>query len=154
MPRFPARHAATLLLSAAVSCAHPSLFGGDVYNHPSTLVGTWVDSLKSTPTDSSFWILSDGGDDSARRVRRVARDSSARMERRHYGYWYVQGAMNDSLGRALCFTNRPGRSAPTCVPFHLDSLPVGNAFARRLVVYGYQGRHTNATRVLLQVPER
>ena len=140
---------APLLLAA---CAGGLAIGGGERTHPQVLVGAWVDSAKSSPSDSSFWVLSASGDDASRRVRRASPDSTPRIEGRHYGYWYLEGSLGDSATRAICFTKRPGRSAPTCIPFSLDSTTTGGRARRRLVVYGYQGRHSSGARVLLEAP--
>ena len=152
MRNFRAEPLALLLPLLFTACAGGIRLGGEQRNHPPELIGTWIDSVKSSPADSSFWELSSGGDDAFRRVRRVSPDSSPRVERRHYGYWYLHGSLADSLDRAICFTNRPGRSAPTCIPFSLDSPPAGGHSRRRLVVFGYQGRHSSGARVLLEAP--
>lgn len=124
-------------------CARVAL-GGDVGNHPPELVGEWIDSAKTTPGDTSFWILSQSGDDGSRH-----RSATGAVTVRHYGYWYLQGRLSDAGHHAICFTNRPGRSAPSCRDFDLDSLAHDAGIRRRLVVHGYQGNHSSSDRVLL-----
>src|SRR5258708_39022695 len=89
-----------VVLALAVACVTtachlPVLGGGSMRNHPSALVGEWVDSAKTTPTDTSLWILEASGNDVSQHVR-VEADSARRpsgavvvvMSRpKHYGYW-------------------------------------------------------------------
>ena len=149
MRNFRADRLLPAALVLLVACARVTRVAGEQRNHPNAIVGVWVDSVKSSPTDSSFWLLSSSGDDAARRVRRAAADSQPHVEQRHFGYWYVHSSLTDTAGRSICFTNRPGRSAPTCIPFSLDSTRSGDRFVRRLVVFGYQGRHSSGARVLI-----
>lgn len=123
-------------------------------SHPPQLVGTWVDLAKSSPTDTALWILGPGGEDAAQHLVRATADANAGAafvltEPKHYGYWFAQGAMSDSASRAICFTNRPGRSAPTCLSFALDSVREGSATRRRLLVHGYRGERHTSDRVLV-----
>lgn len=138
---------ATLLLTAG--CAGVAHLGSDFGNHPVELVGEWIDSLKTTSGDTSIWVLGPSGTDGYRRIRAASGDAPGDGEVKRYGSWYLAGDLADVAGRALCFTNRPGRSAPTCRPFDLDSVPVGIGRRRRLVIRGYQGGHSVADRVLL-----
>ena len=82
----------------------------DVRNHPPLLVGEWVDVAKSTPADSSIWVLDARGNDDLLRVRRDSR-GVARVSRTRYGYWY---ATVDGGGTSLCITRRPGRDPALC----------------------------------------
>lgn len=150
MPSFRAERLALVAPLLLAACASGLSLGGGAGAHPAALVGAWVDSVKSSPADSSYWMLSSSGDDAARRVRRTSPDSVPTVEQRHYGYWYLRGALADTADRAICFTKRPGRSAPTCIPFALDSTSSGGRSRRRLVVYGYEGRHSSGARVLLE----
>lgn len=154
----PDPHIALALLVAytATACYPVSLIGGGVRNHPSALVGQWVDSIKSTAADTSIWLLGASGNDAAQHVRlesgsgqQASAPAFVTTPEKHYGYWYVQGSLADSADRALCFTKRPGRSAPSCLPFDLDSVSTPAGMRRRLVVRGYEGQHTTADRVLL-----
>ena len=140
--------AAALLFAAG--CHTPGVFGA-MRQHPAELVGTWVDSAKTTDADTTLWVLGASGDDGAQHVRRDTSGVGRFVvtAKRHYGYWYLEGEWNEPAHRTICFTNRPGRSAPSCAAFLLDSVPDGGAFRRRLVVYGYQGQHRVADRVLL-----
>lgn len=149
-------------------CHQVNRLGGDFRNHPPELVGEWVDSAKSTSADTALWILGPDGEDASAHRRLVAaagvagsgglpgggglpRGTGAYVttERRHYGYWFVRGAMDTASEHALCFTKRPGRSAPQCSSFALDTLREGSVARRRLRVHGYAGAHHVADRVLL-----
>ena len=155
----PEHHTALALITACLAMAcHPASFmGGSTRNHPSALVGRWVDSLKSTPTDTSLWILDASGNDASQHVR-LEPDGERQLpaaaafvttRAKRYGYWFFRGTLHDSADRAICFTNRPGRSAPTCLPFDLDSVSTAAGVRRRLVVRAYQGEHRTSDRVLL-----
>jgi hypothetical protein len=135
----------------AAGCHTPALFGA-MRQHPAELVGTWVDSVKTTDADTTLWILGASGDDAAQHVRRDTSDAGRFVvtAKRHYGYWFLEGAWSEPAHRTICFTNRPGRSAPSCAAFRLDSVPDGMTFRRRLVVYSYQGQHRITDRVLLE----
>lgn len=133
-----------LLLLLASACAGNSLLGGGAGAHPPELVGEWLDSAKTRSADSSLWVFTATGDDQVRRV-----GASGAVLVHHYGYWFVRGALT-SADRALCFTNRPGRSAPTCLPFDLDSVRTDGSVRKRMVVRGYRGAHTTGDRVLLE----
>lgn len=141
---------ALALLIVASACHTPGLLG-EARQHPPELIGAWIDSAKTTSADTALWILGASGEDA---TQHVVRDSSAHgafvtTPKRHYGYWYLEGAWGEPAHRTICFTNRPGRSAPSCATFQLDSVPSGGVFRRRLVVYGYRGAHHSADRVLL-----
>ena len=144
--------AAFLLLGGSCTSAFP--LGGAMRDHPPQLVGTWVDLAKSTPTDTALWILGPAGEDDAQHLVRTTPDTNAAARftsgvRKRYGYWFAQGQITDSASRAICFTNRPGRSAPTCMPFALDTVRDDGAMRRRLIVHGYRGEHTTSDRVLV-----
>jgi hypothetical protein len=141
--------AALTLPMLASSCRATSLVGGEMRNHPAQLVGEWVDSAESTAADTALWILSASGEDASQHLRPRPDGTFARSAARHYGYWFLQGALADAARRAICFTNRPGRSAATCLPFDIDSTPGAPMARRRLLVRGYQGAHHTADRVLL-----
>jgi hypothetical protein len=112
-----------------------------------------VDLAKSSPTDTALWILGPTGEDGTQHLVRDKRASAASpfvpTAVKRYGYWFAQGEVTDSASRALCFTNRPGRSAPTCLPFALDSVSEGGAMHRRLLVHGYRGEHRTSDRMLV-----
>jgi hypothetical protein len=149
------RDAAVIVLLVSivslVGCHSLAWVGADVRNHPLAMVGDWTDSLKATPTDTSVWRLGPSGQDESYHM--VRDDTSAHFRAtpaRRYGYWYLQGTLGDTTSQAICFTNRPGRSAATCIAFRLDSTTAGAPSRRRLVLRGYKGQHHTADRVLLE----
>lgn len=135
-----------LLLPLVSACAGHGFLNGEVGAHPAELVGEWLDSAKTRGADTSLWVLTSTGEDQVRRVR-----PSGERDAHHYGYWFMQGSLR-SADHAICFTNRPGRSAPTCLPFDLDSASTVGAPRKRLVVRGYHGAHSTGDRVLLAYP--
>jgi hypothetical protein len=132
------------ILPALQGCAAGALLGSTADAHPSVLVGEWVDLSHTAAGDTALWVLGAGGEDLARRVV----TDSAGGPRGHvvstiaYGHWHLRGALDDSVHRAICFSNRPGRSAPTCLAFSLDS----TASPAQLAIIGYAGRHRSGTR--------
>ena len=147
---------ASLVLWSLAACGGRSFLGGSVREHPAALTGQWVDSAKSTATDTSLWLLDDSGNDGSQHIRRQLDEHGASTgpfaatRARHFGYWFFRGTLQDVSDRALCFTNRPGRSAPTCLPFDFDSLSTPGGMRRRIVVRSYTGAHTTSDRVLLE----
>lgn len=147
---------ASLILCATAACHGLSFPAGSMRDHPAALIGQWVDSAKSTSTDTSLWLLDGSGNDGSQHVRRQLDERGASTgpfsstPARHFGYWFLRGTLRDSSDRALCFTNRPGRSAPTCRLFDFDSVSTTAGMRRRIVVRSYQGTHTTSDRVLLE----
>ncbi len=159
-PRFPAERraaragvaCATVVTVALSGCV--ATLGGEFRNHPSPLVAAWVDVAKSSAADTSLWLLGASGEDGSQHVRLLGGSDSASHRYaltppHRYGYWYLRGSFSDSAGRAICFTNRPGRSAPSCLPFTLDTVMRPQGPRTRLRVYGYAGAHSTGERVLL-----
>ena len=146
----------SLILFAAAACRGLSFPAGGMRDHPAALVGQWVDSTKSTAADTSLWLLDGTGNDGSQHIRRPFDERSGSTgpfvatTARHFGYWFFRGTLQDTSDRALCFTNRPGRSAPTCRSFDFDSVMTPGGVRRRLVVRSYQGAHTISDRVLLE----
>ena len=153
MRRRHARHLATAALAvAAAACMNL----GSGPHTPSPLgatspAGEWVDVRRSTPTDTSVWVLTPGGSDELLTVHLDA-TGAPHVIRRLYGRWH-DGRITGASGApvtALCFTRRPGRDARSCNPYVLDSVRIDGAMARRLSVTGYAGTHTTGDRVLLE----
>lgn|GEM_PF-845518 len=144
------RPCAALLLASLAACsgiAHLPSFGAT----PSSLAtGEWIDEKKTTPTDTMVWVLAADGDDA---LLTIHLDGGARQEtRKHYGRW-SEGRDNDTSGAnvpALCFVRRPGRDAPSCDPFTVDSVQTQSGMLRRLTVRGYVGTHHSGDRVLVE----
>lgn len=145
-----------LILFAASACRGFSFPSGGMRDHPAALVGQWVDSAKSTSADTSLWLLDETGNDGSQHIRRGPGERGENAgpfvatTARHFGYWFFRGTLQDTSDRALCFTNRPGRSAPTCRAFAFDSVVTPAGMRRRLVVRSYEGTHTTSDRVLLE----
>ena len=116
-----------------------------------TLAGQWVDIEKTTPGDTMVWVLEPNGRDDLLRVTIEAAPHGIRRteHREHYGRWTVGRLSGDSTAPALCFNRRPGRQAPSCSAFTLDTLPDGSGSQRRLRLVAYQGRHHQSDRVLI-----
>ena len=122
---------------------------------PRSLAGMWIDSARVTPEDTLAWRLDPNGSDWVVRIR-VVRDSANRAttERRdkRYGYWYLRGALDDTLHRTLCFKQRP-RDGGTCYPFHMDTLPApagSDRPRRQITIAGYRGQREARIRVLIE----
>ena len=118
---------------------------------PAELAGEWIDSVKSTPTDSSIWQLTPSGDDRTLRLRLVQTSEGRRFDSKStdYGSWYLSGQLADTAGRALCVVRRP-RDGATCMQFRLDTVMRDNRPRRRLMILEYRGNRTTADRVLVE----
>lgn len=117
-------------------------------NHPSAVVGEWVDVQKTSPGDSSIWVLEADGYDGGMRIRRDADNERPRIERQRYGYWYVR---EDSRhAPELCINRRPAREAPSCTKF-TTSIDSTAAPARRVIrLTAYAGAHHTGERMLVE----
>ncbi len=118
------------------------------------LVAVWIDSIRTSPSDTVEWMLSRDG---SKRMRftSVRADSDGRSRTRERivsdGHWYVSRPMGDPPRPRFCFKKRPMDGA-TCVAFRLDTLP-GSApgeARRRLVVSSFDGSVAPASQVLLE----
>ncbi|MBI3792637.1 MAG: hypothetical protein HY275_17410 [Gemmatimonadetes bacterium] len=115
-----------------------------------SLAGQWVDVRKSSPSDTTIWVLAEDGDDALLVVHRAA-DGTVSESRQHYGRW-SEGRVTDAAGaaqRALCFVRRPGRDAQSCDPVSVEHVEVNGVATRRLTVRGYEGAHHTGDRVLV-----
>ena len=140
---------ALLGVSSIVGACFPARLFPILNSHPTAVVGEWVDSAKTQPRDTSLWVLGASGEDESRHIVVQPDGAIAASPRKHYGFWYLDGRVSDLANRSLCFSNRPGRSAPTCLAFDLDTVATQLGVRRRLIVHGYQGRHTTSNRVLI-----
>jgi hypothetical protein len=118
---------------------------------PAQLAGFWVDSARSSSTDSSIWVLTPEGVDRRVRIRLLNDRQDPRVKRddSKFGRWYLSGDMSDSLGRALC-TVRRARDGGSCMTFRLDTVSRDGASRRRLVILGFRGERQTAERILLE----
>jgi hypothetical protein len=137
------------MLFAAVGCSGSlPWLRGDIVNHPAALVGEWVDVEKSSPTDSSVWLLEENGYDGGLRITYGLEHPGMRdISRRQYGYWYVR---HTNAGDELCVTRRPSRDAPSCTTFEA-SIDSSVAPPRRMIrLAAYAGQHHTGARVLVE----
>ena len=138
-----AAHAGMVVLLAA-AVAPPGRLDR---RHPDAVAGEWIDLRHTTAADTAVWVLAPSGDDATLRI--VVDPVKGRVEvRKHYGRWWVDGALADSAGRRLCFVHRPGRQGGACIAFTVDTVdaPVPRT---RLTLHGYRGEHHTGDRVLL-----
>ena len=144
------RQSIPALIVAAVTACSGSLpwLRGDLANHPPAVVGQWVDVQKSTPADSSFWVLRADGEDDGIRVIRDGPGATPRQSRSHYGYLYVRAL--DSGGLELCVSKRPSRDAPSCTPFVAGIDSVETPPRRTLRLASYAGAHHTGERLLIE----
>jgi hypothetical protein len=137
------------LTMLATACSSLPWWKRDFGNHPAALVGDWVDVEKSSPRDSSFWVLREDGDDDGLRITRTGSGNEApHVARQHFGYWYVHTASGGA--ETLCVTRRPGRDPAACTPVEttVDSTV---APPRRVVrLAAYAGAHHTGSRVLVE----
>jgi hypothetical protein len=117
----------------------------------------WVDVDGATPTDTVGWRLEPNGADWTLAIH-VLTDNTMRGRATQHetrrGYWYLDGVLADTVGRALCFKQRP-RDGATCYPFRLDTLPPtadGAPTRRRLFISGYRGQEQTRLRALVERP--
>ena len=143
------RHLRLVFVLAPLACSGTlPWIHGDLANHPAIVVGEWVDVQKTTPRDSSIWVLESNGYDGGLRIRRDSGDSNPHIDRQRYGYWYVHEETGHSP--ELCINRRPGREAPSCTAFatSLDSTVVPARRAIRLTAYA--GEHHTSARLLVE----
>jgi hypothetical protein len=121
-------------------------------SRPTEIAREWVDVRKSTPSDTSLWVLRPDGYDGSAHIRAIA-DSSGQVRAQRtetrYGGWYMSGTLGDTASQAICFSSRPGRFGSTCNGFSLDTVQSANASVVRLTVRGYAGSHSTTNRVLI-----
>jgi hypothetical protein len=146
----PAAVGCLLLLG---SCAKYHIFGSGLARPPQ-IAGEWVDVAKSTPADTSLWVLRGDGYDGIANLL-VTFDASGVPKRsrtqEHYGTWYFEGTLGDTARQSLCFSRRLGRSPTSCIQFLLDTIDGGPGSGRRprLLLRGYNGEHTTGDRWLI-----
>ena len=138
-----AAHTGMVLLLAA-TVAPP---GRPDRRHPDAVAGEWIDLRHTTAADTTVWVLDPSGDDATLRI--VVDPVKGRVEvRKHYGRWWLDGALADSVGRRLCFVHRPGRQGAACIAFAVDTVD-GLVPRTRLTLHGYRGEHHTGDRELL-----
>lgn len=144
--------AAAVLFVETVGACSGSLpwLRGDLANHPAVLVGQWVDVEKSTPGDSSFWVLRPDGEDDGLRIIRESPDTTPRLSRSHYGYWYVRAGGAGGEAKELCVTKRPSRDAPSCTAFRAGVDSAEDPPRRTIRLTSYAGAHHVGQRLLVE----
>lgn len=141
------RFVVLMAASGLFGCSGPlPWLHGELTNHPPALVGQWVDVAKSSPGDTSLWVLEPDGYDGGVRLVRDSLGTTLHTATRKYGYWYVRAA---GAAQEFCVNQRPGRDAPSCTPFEIvtDSSVVPPR--RILHLAAYRGQHHTAGRVLV-----
>jgi hypothetical protein len=151
------RPALTLVTACIAIACHPTFREASMRRHPSALVGHWVDSVQTSRSDTALWLLDASGNNAVQHLRLesdgdhqapgAAKFLTAGAQ--HVGHWYFLGTLQDTSGRAICFTRRVRPVAPKCVPFELDSAATPTGMRRRLVVRRYETGHDTSDRVLL-----
>jgi hypothetical protein len=146
------RQIAAALAVGAAGCA--SADGGlfSLGPRPVELAGVWIDSVKTTTSDSSMWVLTPRGADRMLRIHIVTEASGAMRIRRddtRYGSWYLAGALADTAKRTLCVKRRP-RDGASCMRFRLDTISSDHISRRRVTILEYRGDRTTSDRVLLE----
>jgi len=137
-----------LVLPVACSSATGGLF--TLAPKPPDLAGMWVHSIKSTPLDTSIWVLAPTGVDRTLHIRVTSDPTGTEHVERddnRYGSWYLSGSLSDTTGRQLCVVRRPLDGA-SCTRFRLDTISSASGNHRRLVILGYRGNPTTADRIL------
>jgi hypothetical protein len=120
---------------------------GDLTNHPPALIGQWVDLAKSSPSDTSVWVLEPNGYDGGIRITRDSLgDGAPHTVTRKYGYWYVRGA---AASQEFCVNQRPGRNAPSCTRFTMETDSSVVPPRRIIRLSAYAGEHHTSERVLV-----
>lgn len=130
-----------MLLAVSTACASGGWYA--IGPRPASLVGTWVDSTRSTPRDTVGWVLAASGEDRTLRVRADSAGTPvATLKTARYGLWYLIGTLGDTTSQALC-VERNVRRGSSCFRFRLDTLRSGAAAMarRRLWIYGPAYRH-------------
>lgn len=128
--------------------------GGSLFHRgtlPASLAGSWADSTKSTPADTSVWLLTPAGEDRNVRLRIVGGPNGQHIDSSssRYGSWYLSGTLADTSGRALCILRR-ARDGGSCMHFRLDTIERAGQRRRRLEILGYVGARSVGKRVLIE----
>ena len=122
------------------------------WQQPPEITREWVDVEKSTPDDTTLWVLGPGGYDGiAHLLRSPDAAGVARQVRKEtrYGYWHFEGTLGDSTHQAICFSPRSGRIGATCTLFVLDTAMVASRPTPRLILRAYRGLHHARDRLLV-----
>ena len=122
------------------------------WQRPPEISREWVDVEKSTPDDTTLWVLGPDGYDGVAHLQ-LSSDSAglSRQSRKEtrYGSWYLDGTIGDSTHQAICFSRRIGRFGATCTAFVLDTIMSGSVPTPRLLLHAYRGTRHTRDRLLL-----
>ncbi|CAN5217468.1 hypothetical protein BH09GEM1_BH09GEM1_14670 [soil metagenome] len=153
MPSSAPARAATFAITVVVltSCVagHNPLAS---WQRPPDISREWVDVEKSTPDDTTLWVLGPDGYDGVAHLQLSSDpDGVAHQSRseKRYGSWYLDGTMGDSSRQAICVSRRIGRFGATCTAFVLDTIMTGSVPTPRLLLHAYRGIHHTRDRLLL-----
>lgn len=119
---------------------------------PSVIAGEWVDVDRSTPMDTTLWVLRADGYDGVAHLRLLPDSGGPTREVREesrYGSWYLDGQLGDTTHQAICFSRRIGRFGATCTSFVMDTITAGSRVTPRLLLRAYRGLHHTRDRVLM-----
>ena len=122
------------------------------WQRPSEISREWVDVEKSTPNDTTLWVLGSDGYDGVAHLQLSADTAGVAHQSRtetRYGSWYLDGTMGDSTHQAICFSRRIGRFGATCTAFVLDTIMSGSVATPRLMLRAYRGIHHTRDRILV-----
>lgn len=144
--------ALTLMFAITAGCA--SANGGlfSLGPRPRALAGVWIDSVRTSATDSSLWVLEAKGNERSVRISAAsAMAGQRRTERSPERSWYLLGDLTDTTRRSLCVKRRP-RDGATCSHFRLDTLRLAGTLRRRLIVMRGDDRAAPGTVFLERLP--
>ena len=132
-------------------CASSSWFAAGP--RPDSLIGSWVDSSLSTPTDTVVWLLGRNGVDKRLHIT-ITTNSAGRSEVRRSvrtnGLWYATGENEQTSSGSLCLKRR-SRDGASCMKFEL--LAPGTAqtgISRRRLVLWFGDAAQPARKVLVE----
>lgn len=133
-----------ILAAVIAGCGGRNVSGPAPDRGRGAVSGQWIDLGHTAAGDTSVWILAPGGRDDALRLS-LGRDGVSKSATTRYGRWFVRPA---DPRPELCFTRRPGREAPSCSSFRVDTIVVGGHPRRRLWLGQYRGSHRTGDREL------
>jgi hypothetical protein len=149
------RHARAAILAITAAALTACVAGHNPlasYQRPTEISREWIDVEKSTPADTTLWVLGPDGYDGVAHLQPMSDAAGATRQSRtetRYGSWYLDGTMGDSTHQAICFSRRIGRFGATCTAFVLDTIMTGSVPTPRLLLLAYRGIHHTRDRLLL-----
>jgi hypothetical protein len=140
------------LVIAACGAGHNHLGS---WQRPDEISRDWIDVEKSTPDDTTLWVLAPDGYDGVAHLQHAPDAAGVERQARHqvkYGAWYLDGTLGDTAHQAICFSRRIGRFGASCTAFVLDTIMTGSGPTPRLLLRAYHGIHHTRDRLLLARP--